>query len=208
MADFPQSLRAIVREAATRSNCDGIEAATDFAYRKWKKCDEYAEFVEAMVRGELRSLICDVRHQDNVNRRKVAGEYGGPAKVSLGSEANRAARESLLDYSINGRRLGSLFGKELDGLASAEEARGNGCYLNARFLRAIKPLVPAESRVEEKLSETKAKKLFREVSNTSGRARRAIGQNSSIPDRSTKNANGAAKDPTKKKAVFQPVGAN
>lgn len=94
--EYPESLRAIVRKAVEQH--DDVDKAVDCAEKAWLASEDYSEFVSAMVRGELRSLIHDVRHRQNVAIRTAAGVYGQQAKVSLatgalppGTSLNRAA---------------------------------------------------------------------------------------------------------------------
>ena len=192
MAAYPSSLLGIIRSATDLSNAVGVDKATDKAYREWTAHEDYPEWISEMVRRELRTQIHECRHRDNTQRKRAAGEYGGPAKVTLGSGVvNRVARESLLEYSIAGRCLGDLYGKEIIDLAASEEKTAAGSLLNARLLRAIKPLVGDDERVRDAVSESKAKSLFKSVNgNTNGRSIRVITKNTNLNGHSSKHANG------------------
>lgn len=160
--EYPDSLLAIIRSAA-EAHRSSIDAAVNQAFSEWQATDEYADWVDEMVRGQIRSMIHGVRHADNVAIRRDAGEFGGPSKVSA-SSANQVIEKSLLDtYSINGRRLGDILGKELEPIANGERERATGCLVNARLLEALKPLVSDDKSVRDCVKDKRAWQILRTI---------------------------------------------
>lgn len=165
--EYPESLCAIIRSAAEKHRGD-IDAAVNQAFGDWQESDEYADWVDEMVRGQIRNMIHDVRHADNVTIRRNAGDFGGPSKVGV-SAANQVIEKSLLDtYSINGRRLGDILGKELSAIANGERERATGCIVNARLLEALKPLVSDDKSVRQCVKDKKAWQILRTIKRSVG----------------------------------------
>lgn len=161
--DYPEALRVIIRKAAEQHRGD-VTAAVAAAEKAWRKAPEFAEYVDAMIRGELRSLIHDVRHQENVGVRRDLGFYGQPAKVTLGTGAvERVARNCLVAYSICGVALGQITGKQLLSFAKTEQEKADGSAFNARLCRRLSEIVPADKAVGEVLTVKKAESIMREV---------------------------------------------
>jgi hypothetical protein len=160
--DYPESLCEIVKQAASNHR-DDIDLAVDCAFRGWKASEEFAEWTDAMVRGQLRNMIHDSRHTENTARLKLAGAFGGPAKVGVSDSVSEIARLCYLHHSIAGRTLGSILGSELAGMAKGERERAAGCAFNANLCERLLDLVPADKRVDQVLSEAKVAKLFREL---------------------------------------------
>lgn len=155
---------AIVKEDSAKFP-DDIDKAVETTIRRIRKLSDYADYVDGLVYGQIRHMHHDVRHTANVATRKAAGEYGGPAKVTLSEgAANAAAAASLLKtYLINGRTLGDITGKELPAIRDAERNRGAGCYFNAALCEALGPLVADDKRVDECLTDQKALAIFKRV---------------------------------------------
>lgn len=161
--DYPSSLIGIVRRAATEHR-DDIDQAVDCAEEAWLNVPEHAEWVKAMVRAELRHLIHDVRHRENVAIRHELGYYGGPAKVANATGAvERVARNCLIDYSIGGIALGKITGKLLKSLAKSEQEKSDGYAYNARLCVRLATLVPDDKTVAECLSVKQADTIMKEV---------------------------------------------
>ena len=159
--EYPEVLTEIIKECAAANPSD-IDKAVDTAFTRWRKCDEYAEWTESMIRGQLRNMIHDSRHASNVQILRDLKGYGGPSKVGLGSGiVNRVAAMSVLDsYCINGMALGDIMGSELKAIASDQQEKANGYSRNARLCLMLAPLVPEDKRVRDAVTETKVRKLI------------------------------------------------
>lgn len=170
--DYPSSLLGIVRNAATKHK-DDIDEAVACAERAWNDDPERAEWIDQMVRGELRSLIHSFRHQSNVEIRKAAGVYGQPAKVTLETGAvARVASNVLLEYTICGVVLGRITGKQLKVFAKTEQEKADGSAFNARLCNRLIEIVPEEKTVAECVTAKKAKSLIEEVAKSQKRRTR------------------------------------
>lgn len=172
--ETPPPLLELARRAI-RKYPDDIPAATEmFLVQAIKFPEEWSKFQVASVRDAARHLIGDVRHADNVSRRRNAGEYGGPAKVVAGkSEAVQRACADIYAYSIAGRALGSILGSELEPIARAERRRAAGCEANARLLESLERIVPADKAVRDAVGEKKLWRLVKESQEDNGSGRRA-----------------------------------
>lgn len=159
--DYPDSLKEIVKECAAANPSD-IGKAVDSAFNRWRKCDEYEEWTESMIRGQLRNMIHGSRHTTNVQILRDLNSYGGPAKVGLGSGlVNRVAAMSVLDsYCIGGRSLGDIMGGELKAIASDQQEKAAGYSRNARLCLMLATLVPDDKRVRDAVTEAKVRKLI------------------------------------------------
>ena len=165
---YPEELQKIVREEALK-HIDDIDAATNAAERRWKKSKDYADWIETMIRNELRNMICDVRHNSNVTIRRQNGAYGGPAKVSLSTGAvNRVAKSVLFTYCINGTSLGMLTGEMLKELIVSERERAEGCEFNSRLCSKLSPLVSDNKTVAQCVKPEVVDRLFKELSTVRG----------------------------------------
>lgn len=160
--DYPSTLLDIVKKA-TAQHRDDINAAVDCAEKAFNKLAERDDIIATMIRGELRSLIHNVRHAENVAVRTELGVYGQKAKVSLGTGAvERVARNCLVAYSICGVALGQITGKQLVAFAKSEQEKAEGSAFNARLCRRLAEVVPADKAVGEVLSVKKAEAIMRE----------------------------------------------
>lgn len=167
--NYPDTLLEIVAKAA-KQHRDDIGAAVSCAEKAWLKSPEHGEWVAEMIRGQLRSMIHDVRHHENVAVRNELGVYGQRAKVTLGTGAvERVARNCLVAYSICGVALGQITGKQLVIFARTEQEKADGSAFNARLCRRLAEVVPADKAVGEVLSVKKAESIMREVSGKRGR---------------------------------------
>jgi hypothetical protein len=161
--DYPSSLLGIVRKAAIKHR-DSVDQAVVCAEREWRKSPEHEQWIDQMVRGELRSLIHNVRHETNVQIRKEAGAYGQPAKTTLGTGAvARVASDVLLNYSICGVTLGMITGEQLRSFAKSEQEKADGCEFNAILCDRLAEMVPAEKCVSDCVTAKKAKAIIAEI---------------------------------------------
>lgn len=163
MSNELQSIQPIIVEAATKFK-DDIDKAVSFAEQQVRALPEFNELVDVLVRQAIRHQISDARHAANVAIHRANGSYGGPSKVAVGEAVARVAQRCL-DYSIGGRSLGSIFGKELIAISTSERAKAAGADFNARLCEELKKIVPAEKAVREVMTEKQMKTLFLRLKN-------------------------------------------
>jgi hypothetical protein len=163
MAETPEVLLEIVALAADQHR-DNIDQAVDCAEKAWLSTEESPDFTAQLVRQAIRELIHNYRHQHNVAIRREAGVYGGPAKVVPSELTAGIAERSILDqYTIAGRVLGGIFGKELPALATSEREKAEGAAFNARLCERLATVVGDDQLVRDAISEREAWKLLREL---------------------------------------------
>lgn len=162
--EYPPSLRDIVSQAASQHR-DDIDKAVDCAYAKWLDDPEREDFVESLERQAIREHIHFWRHRENVEMRREAGMYGGPAKVGLSTgAANRIAEQCWLEtYVIGGRIVGGITGKELPAMAKSEREKADGADFNARLCMKLASMVPEEKAVRDVLTDAKFRKVMKEL---------------------------------------------
>jgi hypothetical protein len=165
MIEFPDSVHRIVKRAVAKHPGDGdLDKAVDMAEAQIRRLRAFEDIVGGLVRKGVAQLVHDARHSQNISIRKEAGEYGQPAKVSVGTSAavTRAAT-SVYDYYIDGTRLGSVFGRDLLRVADEQQAVAEGHSFNARLCRKLKPLVADDKQVEQVVKPARLKALFKEA---------------------------------------------
>lgn len=165
MADYPESLGKIIKEAAALHCPDDYDKATEWAWRQWSKQPESAEWMQSLAKDAIRGKIADAHHLTMVSMRKAAGEYDARPKVSAISHATaKVERQLWLDtYSIAGNRLGDILGAELPALAKAEQAKADGSAFNAKLCLRLSEVVENEKTVRDCVSESRIIHLVREL---------------------------------------------
>ncbi len=160
---YSDRVLAIGRDAA-RTFGDDIEKATDAALRDIRQLPEYEALVDTLVRDAVREIIYEARHTANVAMKKQAGFYGGPAKVVVGT-STRMTRiyESVYNMRVAGTMLGMVMGADLQRLADAEYAIGDGHYVNATLLKSLVGIVPVNKAVREAVTQKRLKTLLRKA---------------------------------------------
>ncbi len=159
--DTPEWLRDLAVEAV-KAHPNDIKAATDQLLDEASGWKEFGALCDAMIRDSLLHLIHDVRHGLTVQTKRRE-PYVGPPKVEPGKCAGvHALCDKLKSYYIGGRVLASLRGKELLPLAVTEEALAGGHLLNARILRRLNKLTPAESTVGSKVTAKQFERILRQ----------------------------------------------
>jgi hypothetical protein len=157
---YPSEFHSIAVEAV-KSNLDNINDSVDEAEARIRDLPCFKDFVKMMVRDAIRHLIHDIRHSMNTQAKKEAGGYAQPRSIKIEeSDGIRAAHVSMLDYFINGKRLGSLVKEELLELAESEKENGRGRYINAYVLGEINKRLKPGQKVEEVLTERQVQRLF------------------------------------------------
>jgi len=163
-----EELHAVISKVVAK-HPDDIDKTVN-AVERWaeKSWPEFNKWKAELIRSQFRNMIHDARHGINVQMRRDAGVYGGPAKVKPG-ESVQAVNRSLYLYLIDGRTLGSLQGSELPDIAAGERERAEGHTFNARLLNELRPLVGAEKTVADAVSERRLRKAFKDAEKGGGR---------------------------------------
>jgi hypothetical protein len=208
---YPDSFQEIVALAVDRHG-DDIDKAVEAAEYGIRNLDDFDEWIDKLVTSAVRGLVNDKRHSLNTATRKANGEYGGPAKVGVGSAVNDAAKRSFLaSYFIGGRTLGSITGKELPLISGGERERAHGCMLNAALCDALAKVCKDDKRVDQCFTDVKAREIFDSLQKkqlkvagraiadaspknctpsqqSSGRANKSMKSTATLPDRKTQPA--------------------
>lgn len=169
--NFPkghEGVQALIKKCA-EDNLSSCETAATQAVKKIKKMTAYEQLIDHMFYQAVLEMVYDFRHQMNSQLKKQRNGYVNTEKVSSASSkiANKAVERSIFTFLIAGKPLGEILGGELLGIADAEEARGRGCFFNAKLCRMLGPLVPDNKKVKDVVSEKKAKEVFDKL-NTAG----------------------------------------
>ncbi len=160
--NFPKEILNIV-EQADRDNPSSIKEAVSQAKRNIREWSEYENFVDTFITHAIQELVYDSRHHANWEMKKKQGDHSPGPRTNYGtSESVREANQSLYLYRIGGSVLGMLTGSELLPVAESEEAVAEGHLFNAKLCRKLRPLVPDNAKVQDKVSERKLKAIFRE----------------------------------------------
>jgi len=112
--EYPSEVLEIVKAAVKRHKT--TSGAVREAEKKIRALPTFEAIAEIAIHHAIRELVGDVRHTDNRQMRKAAGEYGPLAKTVTGTspEILAIADEALLDYHIAGTVLGLVKGEELE----------------------------------------------------------------------------------------------
>jgi hypothetical protein len=165
MVDAPEQLLKMV-EKANSAHPSSVDDALEFLIQKWGGHPARPAWAEELEIRALRQMLHDNRHKLMVSLRKKYGAYGAASTGLSTGAANAVAEMMLLDhYSINGQPLGSILGKDLPGLANGEFENGKTRMFNAELLRKLSKIVPGDKQVREAVSETRVRKLFRDLGN-------------------------------------------
>ena len=144
------------------ANPDNIEVAVDNVIRKGSRRQAWQDWTADLIRKGVLQLVHDRRHCLNVTMRNANGEYGGPAKVTIGKATSRIMA-GVYSYLIAGKTLGMVTGDELPDIAASEAARADGHQFNARLCLKLARLVKGDKTVKECVSEVKLKALFEKI---------------------------------------------
>lgn len=160
--NYPQSITEAVRVACSNNPTNTIEAAKE-AEGAIRKLPEYDEFVRTLVSNAVMGMVTSMCHSATVAENRRTGVYGGPAKVQRGSSiALNAAYESIYNRRIGEVLLGSIFGRDLVGMAEWERERGAGHYINAKLLESLAIIVPTDKTVREAVSEKRLETMLQQ----------------------------------------------
>ncbi len=161
MVECPESIREIISKAATKFR-DDIKKAVKGAEEQIVKCEEFEEFKKLAVTRFVRELIHDSRSQQNGVLRAQLG-HSGPSKSGLSEVTAQVAMISVFHHCIDGRSLGSILGTELACIRDACGERAKGELFNAGLVEALMPLVPADKRVDQAVTEAKLRKIYQTI---------------------------------------------
>jgi hypothetical protein len=156
--DIPAPILDAVRRAILQ-HPDDLNAMVECAIREAKETTEYKGYRESLAARAIRGLVYDERHRANVSIRRAAGGYGGPAKVN---RAESLSVQSVYAYSIAGRSLGQLYGRDLPNIIESEASIADGHLFNVRLCKRLKELVGDEQQVQEAVKESRLRRIFKE----------------------------------------------
>lgn len=183
----PESILRAGRKAAERFP-DDIPRATRYALQLFKRLPEYEEWCEGLPMGMAQDIVHEARHHHNreIKRQSRMEEEAAVAACasSMDSDSGRNTRPrpeprprinvaesqgvrstyiAYMSQRIAGRVVGSLYGRELEGIAMNERERASGYEFNARLMQRLKPLVPDNQTVREAISEEKLAAIWKDV---------------------------------------------
>lgn len=158
--EVPKNILAIVRKIANK-HTSNIEVAVKEAESTIRKLPEFDTLVDMLVHNAITEMVYDARHQANKTIKRNAGQYGGPAKVIVGTSTSiKDAYDSIYNLRIAGTLLGLIRGDQLQSVAETERAIGNGHYVNAALVESLVGLVPADKTVQQSVKASKIKQLW------------------------------------------------
>jgi hypothetical protein len=167
--EYPEEVHRAV-EKAEAAHPENVEAAIDAAVKAVRALPTFADFERRLVRGAVATMVYNCRHAANVLRKREAGDYGGPAKVSATSEAVGRVAELWYQHRILGKTFGTMLGKELLPTAEAEANRAEGALFNVELCRGAHNLgVGDEQSVKDAISERKLNALVKRALKSSTR---------------------------------------
>ena len=135
-------------------------AATMQAEAAIRALPEFAASVDAMVTDTIRAGIYAARHRANVAIKRASGQYGQAAIVDNASPVVARVYESVYQYRIGGRTLGTLSGAELIDVANREAATADGHRFNAELCKWLAERVPPDKLAKDVVSEAVVAKEF------------------------------------------------
>lgn len=160
--ELPDSVIEVCTAAARLFPGDAAKAKVH-AINAVKALPEYKRLVDTLVNQAIETCVSDIRHRDNVARRRQNGFYGQAAKVTGVSPGVAEAYLNLFNYSVDGRRLGDIRGNELPELAASQERMARGHLFNATLLRRLTEHTPPEATVEQAVKYEQLEAMFREI---------------------------------------------
>jgi hypothetical protein len=185
----PESILRAGRLAADKFP-DDIPRATRYALQLFKRLPEYEEWCEGLPMGMAQDIVHEARGHHNrelkrQSRREEEEAVAAYSSETVGAAANgrstrprpeprprinvaesQGVRSTYIAYmtkNIAGRTVGSIYGRELEGIASDERAVASGHEFNARLMQRLRPLVPDDRTVREAISEEKLACIWRDV---------------------------------------------
>lgn len=165
MVDFDPELMTILKDAAAEHR-DDIDIAVITAEKQIRACKSFKHWQAEFITRAIREGIHEARHANNDKLRRLAGDYGGPAKVGVTDALNEVAMQSYLEtYVIAGCVLASIAVKDLSAFAATEQAKANGAAFNADLCRSLQRLCAKKTgeTVGECVTETQIRRLFKSL---------------------------------------------
>lgn len=164
VSQFPPSVLEIIASRA-RANLENVDIAVDEALEGIKQLPEYKQLVEGLLRRGVRDQVYEIRHQDNRRLKNELGVYATQkvSKVAAYSASVAAAHRSVFDHCIDGRTLGSLYGRDIPELINSISRRMRGEQFNVNILLWLKNKVPQDKTVREAVDEDRLAKVYVEL---------------------------------------------
>jgi hypothetical protein len=153
MSDYPKEFLELAREAAERF-ANSPESAAGWLEQQLAT-EERRPLLDAcrplLMRSGFLHAIYDSRSSSNHAIMAPAMREALRGPVSRGAAADTVT-ENYLSRTVGGRRLGDLYGRDLEAAADREHSIGQGHLWLSRLVRAIRPLVPDDKQVSECVS--------------------------------------------------------
>lgn len=163
-SECPKELQTLIRKAA--DTYESIDEAVEHVFDLWSQSPDYSEWAEFLIRLSIKTKIHHARHHQN--RRITRHHMKAPViqnqrLLETTGVLNEVSLDILATYSISGRRLGSIFGKELKALAQQEHDMAIGCEFRSELCMALAKVVPANKTVRECVDSDYVAKVMQQI---------------------------------------------
>lgn len=173
MTTYPKSFASVI-DSAVKRHKSNIDAAVDWAMGELAELPEWEEWQQQAIRRAVASLVhhrrgdisCPRDQRPSATHRDYV-----PAiqrrEIDLPDVASQIAESITLDYMIGGKTLGTLYGKELVGLAEKSWSTGQRNLMMSHLCAQLYRIVPREKQVKDVVSEGELSKIASQVANGS-----------------------------------------
>lgn len=162
MEELPEDLMIRAAEVA-REYGDRLDEGISLLQAEVRARSDYRRIVERLVRRAVRDLVYSARHQQNRMIKATRGDYSAAQtapRVNGAHEAVNRAYQSVYEYKIAGRTLGSLYGRDLPDVITTEKAIAGGHLFNAALCEWLCRNVGANQTVREAVDEATLDREF------------------------------------------------
>lgn len=162
---YPAGLSEIICDVIEQYPTDR-KAGINEAIRQWRSHDEYGNFVDMLINTAVKNCYYEKMHYKNTRMRHSQGAYGQPAKVLSGTSAvvdkvNQAV--IFYHYTMGGKTLGDLYGRDLADIVRNETAKANGSLFRAKLADKLRRKVPVDKKVSQVLSNKQLGNMFKQT---------------------------------------------
>lgn len=152
---------AVVRKAVAKHG-DDVQVAVGEAIKLVRKLPSFETFVSELVDQQVRRMVYDERHSQNIRLRaavRSGGNVESQQKVNIAKSKTVLAESRWFGLFIGGMTLGNIAGADLVPLAEKEESLASGHQFNALLLRKLSSKVPEGKTVREAIKASELDKL-------------------------------------------------
>lgn len=172
--DTPESVRVLMKKCHQDYPNDIPNAAKKLG-ELVRKLEVFDSIVDQLLDKYFVELIYQARHEANTIIKRNAGwtppekpkrkKGSNRAKVFVAANklVNQAGMQAYLEYSIGGKSLGEIKGRELSGLAVNEAKVAEGHMFNVRLLSYLRGEVDYDQKVKEAFNEAAMERVFRKL---------------------------------------------